>query len=417
MIKNREFRINRQKIAAGGSLSDAITKLAGDQALRWYISQITADEIVIEATLCDEKFAPFGENVQSRYYPGKSAVLNIIPTGVGCSIGGYAGDATPVTNLLASTVDYLITNPNSVNASDFISLANNVIYTDGASIDLFCQGRVDLHLPYANRIGLVMEKSDDWKLDLLFNVVNAVRAIHGVTIVDYVITDKPVGSRCVQNKSGAFVGTIDNPETVLGACEHLIKRGANAIAITTNVQDLPADKYARHFAGEAPNPVGGVEAIISYLIAKRFQIPAAHAPLLNIKELDLRQTIVDARGAGEMTSRSGLACILIGLHRAPQIRANPDGRVADIININNLLAMVTPAGCLGGVPALSAQKYGVPIIAVHENHTILEVTQSKIRLNNIIEVRSYAEAAGIILALKKGINLESTSRPLRTLRY
>ena len=51
-----------------------------------------------------------------------------------------------------------------------------------------------------------------------------------------------------------------------------------------------------------------------------------------------------------------------------------------------------------------------------ENHTILDVSQSKLQLNNVIEAHSYAEAAGLILALKNNIHLESLSRPLMTLR-
>ena len=319
--------------------------------------------------------------------------------------------------MLATTVDYLITNPNAVNASDFIGLSNNVIYTEGSFIDLFSQGKVNLYLPYANKIGLIIDKSDDWKLDIIFNVVNAVRAVHGVDIVDYVITNEPIASRCCQNKAGAFVGTVDNPHILLEACEKLINKGANAIAVTSNVQDLPLENYAKHFTGEYPNPVGGVEAVISHLIAKTFQIPTAHAPLLNIKQLDLVHNVVDARGSGEMTSMSGLACILIGLKKAPQLRTQLNNRIADIININNLLAVVMPASSLGGIPVLYAQKYGIPVIAVADNRTILNVTQEKLQLNNVILAHSYAEAAGIILSLKQGIDLGAIFRPLKTLRY
>jgi len=39
----------------------------------------------------------------------------IVPTGIGASIGGYAGDALPVAHGLASVVDTLITHPNVMN--------------------------------------------------------------------------------------------------------------------------------------------------------------------------------------------------------------------------------------------------------------------------------------------------------------
>ncbi|KVQ49923.1 hypothetical protein WK03_07745 [Burkholderia cepacia] len=42
----------------------------------------------------------------------------VIPTGIGCVVGGHAGDANPVVNLLATTCDTLITHPNAVIASD-----------------------------------------------------------------------------------------------------------------------------------------------------------------------------------------------------------------------------------------------------------------------------------------------------------
>jgi hypothetical protein len=415
MINNRQYIIKKSDIPSNTSLLEAVEKVVGKQAIRWYISKITSDHIIVEATLYAEQFTEISENVEGQYYPGKSVVLNIVPTGIGCHIGGYAGDATPTANLLASTVDYLITNPNTVNASNFINLKQNVVYAEGHSIDLFSQGKVNFYLPYANKVGLIIEKSEEWKIHILFNIINAVRAIYGVNILEPIITDQPIRSRSHQNEVGAFVGTVDNPEVLLNASKALIKKGADAIAVTTDVQDLPADMYAKHFVGECPNPVGGVEAIISHLIMKTFQIPVAHAPLLNIKELDLVHNVVDARGAGEMASTSGLACILVGLQKAPQIKVQSKTRIADIININNLLAVVVPSTCLGGVPILQAQKYGVPVIAVRENQTILDVSQSKIQLDNVIEVNNYAEATGIVLALKNGIDLDSLSRPLVTL--
>jgi len=417
MIRNRQYAIKRSEVASFESLPEMIENLLGDKALRWYVSRIDGDEIIVEATMCDEATGHFSGSVVGSHYPGKSAILSIIPTGVGCDIGGYAGDAAPATSLLALTADYLITNPNAVNASNFIRLDDNIVYTEGFSIDLFCQGLVNLYRPYSNRVGLIIEKTDADGLAAVFNILNTVRATHGVNITDYVVTDRPIGGRCVENQSGAFVGTIDNPGVLFEACEKLTARGVNAIAVTSNIQDLPAENYAKHFAGEYPNPVGGVEAIISHLITRRYQLPSAHGPLLNIKQLDLTHGIVDARGAGEMASVSGLACVLIGLQRAPQIKVRPNHRIADIININNLLAVVTPAGCLGGIPVLSTRKYNIPVIAVRENQTILNVTQSEVRLNGVIEVRNYAEAAGVVLALKKGISVESISRPLQTLRH
>lgn len=417
MIDNRQYRIKKSEIENAGGITEAVGKLAGKNVLRWYVGQVNDDEVLVEATISDSELFQFHERDGSRFYPGKSVVLSIVPTGVGCNIGGYAGDAAPVTNLLASTVDYLITNPNAMNASNFIGFDDNkVLFTDGGCIDLFSRGMVDLRLPYANRIGLIVEKTGDRHLDVVFNIVNTVRAVHGIDIVDVVITEEPIGGRCVENSSGAIVGNVDNPQIVFNACEQLLRKGANAIAVTSNIQDVPLHAYAKHFDGEYPNPVGGVEAVISYSITNRYQIPSAHAPLINIKQMELTHNVVDARGAGEMASESGLACILIGLRRAPQISDRSRSRIKDIINVNNLLAVVAPAGCLGGIPVLHAEMHGIPVIAVEENRTVLDVNRAKLGLKNVIEVRNYAEAAGIILALRRGINLESIARPLQTLR-
>jgi hypothetical protein len=418
VIENRQFRLNKFEVIGTESIAQVIERWIGKDALRWYISQITDTEIVVEATFFDGFRAEPEEEVSPRAWnPGKSAVVSIIPTGIGCDLGGYAGDAAPATNLLAATADYLVTNPNAVNASNFISMSDNVLYTEGLAIDLFMKGQVDLHVPYANRVGLIIEKCEPEQLDVVYNVVNTVRSVFGIDIVDCLITDQRIGSRCVENASGAYVGTVDRPDVLLDAAERLIRKGANAIAVTTNIQDLPPDNYVKHFDGEYPNPLGGVEAVISHLLVNRLRIPAAHAPMINCKELDLTHSIVDARGAGEMASVSGLACVLIGLRRAPQISAERCFRPADAVSVRNVLAVVTPSTSLGGIPAIYAHKHGLPIVAVRENRTIMGVPAAKMGFDNVIEVDNYCEAAGVLLALREGISLPSVRRPLPTMRH
>jgi hypothetical protein len=420
VIENRQFRLNRfEVIGAEPSIAQVIERWIGKDALRWYISQITDSEIVVEATFFDGHLAELEEEDAGprSWNPGKSVVVSIIPTGIGCDLGGYAGDAAPATNLLAATADYLVTNPNAVNASNFISMADNLLYTEGLAIDQFMKGRVDLHIPYANRVGLIIEKSEPEQLDVVFNVVNTVRAVYGIDIVDCLITDQRIGSRCVENASGAYVGTVDRPDVLLDAADRLIRQGANAIAVTTNIQDLPPDNYVKHFDGEYPNPLGGVEAVISHLLVNHFQIPAAHAPMINCKELDLTHSIVDARGAGEMASVSGLACVLIGLRRAPHISPQRCFRSADAVNVRNVLALVVPATSLGGIPGIYAHKHGIPIVAVRENRTIMGVPAAKMGFDNVVEVENYCEAAGVLLALRKGIHLGGVRRPIPTLRH
>jgi hypothetical protein len=420
MIENREFVIKRSEFHHIEELPGILERKADHPILRWYISKVVKDrdEIVVDATLSWKKEkGPLLPGVGSNdFYPGKTVVLSVIPTGVGCEIGGYAADAAPATALLASCTDYLITNPNAVNASNFIMMDNNVLYTEGFSIDLFCKGEVNLYKPYANKVGLIVEKANEESLETVYNIVNTARAVHGVDIGGVVVTGDRVGGRCVRCKSGAYVGTLDDPSVLLDAARQLIEKGVNAIGITSNIQDLPEDDYAKHFDGQHPNPTGGAEAIISHLISENYRIPAAHAPLMNIKPQDLKSNIVDARGAGEFASPSGLACILVGLSKAPQLVKSNNYRIKDAVNINNLLAIVAPFGTLGGIPMLTTQKYNIPIIAVRENRTILDVTGDKLGLRNVYEVSSYAEAAGCVQALRSGIHIESLHRPLKTLR-
>lgn len=416
MIENRQFRFNKGEAQSLGRLVEAEL---GRRALRWYIAQVTDSEVVVEATVFTddsdvELEAHSDERSERRLYPGKAAVVNVIPTGVGCEVGGYAGDAAPATRLLSAAVDYVITNPNAVNASNFVSLEPNTLYTEGLCIDHFCKGIVDLHIPRSNRVGLIVEKTTPENLEVVYNVVNTARAVYGVDMVDCVVTDEAIGSRCVLNESGAYVGTVDRPQEIYKAAQKLIDRGAQAIGITTNIQDLPHDEYVKHFEGEFPNPMGGVEAIMSHMVVNRFRMPSAHAPMINLKELALVDQVVDARGAGEMVSQSGLCCVLIGLGQAPRLQAGPG--ITDIINANNLLAVVAPSTCLGGIPTLYANRAGVPIIAVRDNGTVLDVTADKMGFDNVIEVQSYAEAAGILLALRQGIAIDTLTRPMRTLR-
>ena len=416
MIDNREYIINRSEFRDNEELPGILERKSKENILRWYVSRVTGDEIVVETTLFEKKWEDAPAEGSEALYPGKSVVVSVVPTGVGCDIGGYAADAAPATNLLASCVDYLITNPNAVNASSFISMADNVLYTEGYSIDLFCKGRLNLYKPYANKVGLIIEQADRESLEIVYNVVNTVRAVHGVDIETVVVTESPIGGRCVRCKSGAYVGALDSPSVLFSAVEYLIGKGVNAIGVTSNIRDLPTEDYAEHFDGKHPNPIGGAEAIISHLITEKYRIPAAHAPMINIKELNLKSNIVDARGAGEFASPSGLACILIGLSSAPQLTRDKGYRIKDVVNINNLMAVVAPSGTLGGIPMLYAQKYNIPIIAVKENKTILDVTGGKLGLKNVYEVASYPEAAGLLLALRRGISIKSLHRPLETLR-
>lgn len=416
MFENIELRFDRRNLRSAADVLEIIASRLPPDALRWSINYVDETSFRVEATLYHGDRRPLRETPAQPQHTARSAVLSLIPTGVGCEIGGYAGDAAPVSALLAACADYLITNPNAVNASAFVQVPRNLIYTEGYWIDAFCRGEVNLSVPTANRVGLVIEKSSDDTIHHIFNVVNAVRAVHGIDIEDCIITEKELGSRCRKTPSGCYVGDLDHPEVLLEACARLVRRGVNAIAVCSQVRDLPPSAYAEHFSGSHPNPVGGAEALISHLICRNFEIPAAHAPIINFRDFSLHHPVVDARGAGEHVSHSGLACVLIGLRRAPQCGPHPVRGAVDVLGLSSLRAVIAPATCMGGVPVLHALDQGIPVIAVKANETILGVDAQSLGLKGVIEVESYTEAAGVLLAMREGISIGSLYRPFKTLR-
>ena len=87
--------------------------------------------------------------------------MMIVPTGVGASIGGYAGDALPAARLLAEVSDTLITHPNVLNGAMLYWPMHNALYVEGHALDEFAAGRLAL-LPLekgSHRIGLLLDKA------------------------------------------------------------------------------------------------------------------------------------------------------------------------------------------------------------------------------------------------------------------
>lgn len=416
MIVNRTYTFDPAAITGPGGIAAAVRGAATGEPMRWFVSAAHATAIQVEATECSGlPPLPLGQ-VPQPPPTGRAVVVSLVPTGIGCVFGGYAGDAAPATALLGAAADLVVTNPNAVNASNFIGAGDRVVYTEGYSLDLFATGTVPLYRPRANRIGVIVERADERSLDEVFNVINAIRAVYGVDIADCVVTDEPAGTRCVYSDSGAYGGCVERPEVLLSAGQCLIDAGATALAVTTNVRGLPAAEYARHFRGNHPNPVGGAEAVVSHLLTRRFGVPSAHAPMINFKDMDPGTGVVDARAAAEFISTSGLACVLIGLRRAPHLAPRPGLVSAEVIGSQDVVAVVAPATALGGAPVFAAADRGTPVIAVRENGTVLNVTAKALGLRSVIEVDSYLAASGVVLALRNGISLESLRRPLAARR-
>ena len=91
---------------------------------------------------------------------GDYTAVMIVPTGIGASIGGYAGDALPAARLLSCVVDRLITHPNVLNGAMMYWPMSNVLYVEGYALDEFAAGRLALQpLQHGGqRVGLLLDK-------------------------------------------------------------------------------------------------------------------------------------------------------------------------------------------------------------------------------------------------------------------
>lgn len=337
--------------------------------------------------------------------------INIVPTGIGASIGGFAGDGAPANSLLAGCVDFLISNTNVVNAATIHNIPDNLLYTEGYSIDSFCKGKIALR-PSKNKIGVVFDKSIPQEvLNININAINACISVYGINIIAYSITEEPVGVEYYITEDGFSSGRIKNTATLLKACSKLIEKGATAIAVVCMFTDYEEeDKYSK---GVGVDPVGGVEAIISHLVSCKFTIPCAHAPAFSYNNCLPAIELVAPETAAEYFSPTFLPCIIAGLSNAPQLIEKEHIKPSDI-TINDVQALITPYDCLGSVPVICCIEKDIPVIAIKSNKTVLNVTAEKLGIQDkVIISENYLEACGYLMALKLGILPGSVLRPIQ----
>lgn len=339
----------------------------------------------------------------------------IIPTGVGASIGGFAGDAMPFLNLLASVTDVMITHPNVANAAVFQKLPANALYVEGYGLDQFLQGNWALQPVRQNRIGVVFDAaiSEDM-LTLHRNTLNAVKTVYGLDIVGYTITDEPVNTGCEMTPSGCSSGYLRNPEVILRACVRLLAQGASAIALCTQLPELPEEESKaleeKYRDGSGVDPIGGLEGILSHLVVSELGVPCAHAPVFAWEVAKpVLDEILDPRAAAEFIAPTFLPCVLTGLSQAPHMKPVLQAHPADI-TVSNLSALITPANALGGLPVLAALEKGIPVLAVEDNRTVLSLEANlfrsapAFRQELIMPVRSYEEATGVLQMMRLGLS-------------
>ena len=308
----------------------------------------------------------------------------IVPTGIGASIGGFAGDASYWARQFAKE-NKLIVNPNVVNAGCFSGISDNMLYVEGYSLDEFFKGKLYLKESSNNKVGVIFDKGiSQGILNVHINTINAVKTIYGIDIIGWDLTDENVGVEFNVDESGISTGSVNNIRTLLTSAKRLIQKGAEAIAIVCKFEEPESDEYSD---GIGVDPVGGVEAIISHYISKELQIPCAHSPAF--EDIEIEQRIVDPRCSAEYITPTYLPCILIGLAQAPKLTKNEG------YSVDDLDFLITPYDAVGSIPVLEAYKRNIPIYTVKENKTVLNITPEKLNIQSII-VDTYKEAYNLV---------------------
>ena len=294
----------------------------------------------------------------------------IVPTGIGASIGGFAGDASVWARKIAQKCR-LIVNPNVINAACFSGITNDMLYVEGYTLDEFFKGKLNLVPSDNNKIGVVFDKSISEKvLNVHINTINAVKTVYGIDIIGYEITKEDVGVEFFVDSAGNSMGNVSDLATIKESAKNLLEKGAEAIAIVCKFPEDENDDYAN---GIGVDPVGGVEAIISHYISKELRIPCAHAPAF--ENIEISTEIVDPRASAEYITPTFLPCILIGLSQAPKISTDSG------MNINDIDFLIVPYDATGSIPVFEMSKRNKKIYAIKENKTVLNVTPEKLKFN------------------------------------
>ncbi len=352
--------------------------------------------------------------------------LFVIPTGIRCSVGGFAGDAIPTARLLAAASGCLITHPNVMNAASLFWSDQSIHYVEGYSLDRFASGEIALRPVRQQKVGLLLDAGLEKDLrQRHLQVVDACRASLGLNIGPITTTEVPLEIVLNHGSNYASWGEILNPEVLLKAGESLKHAGATAIAVVTRFPDLPytddAIKQYRH--GQGVDIFGGAEAIISHLLVRHLSLPCAHAPALNPLPID---PDIDPRAAAEEIGYTFLPSVLVGLSRAPDLLLKHNDGIpierdsSSVIHADQIGAIVAPDGALGGEAVLACIERGIPIVAV-SNPALMKVNSESLGLNknqvssqlDLIHARDYVEASGFLLALREGIAIETLQRPLQ----
>ena len=356
----------------------------------------------------------------------------IVPTGLGASIGGFAGDANPACKLLAKVSDLLITHPNVVNGAMFTDTPQNVAVVEGFFLDRFFAGQVALRLNVKHKIAVIVDcAANEEERTLTEACIEAALEVYGLDIIQEVFYTKEAieANNLVQ---------IKNPDTLLEACTRAKLAGATALAVLAVLDEDPnAESTKNYAASNGYDPIGLIEAKISHLVAQMMLIPCAHAPIIRKRSQEAKHyssftnvitkeepvatqekiTLVSPKVAAEYLSNCFLASVLKTLQNSPQIipmeaahkllsSDYTDSRElglrqkADDVVISQIANLVVPMDCCNGVPMIEAWKHEIELLCVKNNTTNLDEPATMFGIPHKI-VHNYIEAAGYLLANTK----------------
>jgi CBS domain-containing protein len=347
-------------------------------------------------------------------------VALVVPTGIGADIGGHAGDASPVARLLAEACDLLITHPNVANASDINELPENSMYVEGSVICRLLMGTAGLYRARKNRVLLIIDDhKDEMFVSAAVNAVSAGRSSYGLEC-SVLRLKPPIEMSSQYSASGRAVGTVKGLAHLFQALESR-REDFDAVAVSS-VINVPHEYHQAYFdqRGDMVNPWGGVEAMLTHAVSAILDVPSAHAPMFESREIaNTDPGVVEPRMAAEAISLTFLQSVLKGLHRAPRLVTTDDEmRLPGVLTARDISCLVIPEGCVG-LPTLAALAQGIPVIAVKENHNLMQNDLLNLPWpeGQFFQVANYWEAAGVISALRAGIDPMSVRRPLAATRH
>ena len=235
----------------------------------------------------------------------------------------------------------------------------------------------------------------DWQS---INAVSGARATIGAN-VEIVELKKPL-ALIAQMKDGLASGEVINWKPLV---EQVKQYEFDALGIATPIT-IDEATLRKYFEVGGVNPVGGVEAVASKLISSALNKPVAHGPV--DYAIPGFHAIVDPRKAIEMVTVNFIHCLLKGLNKAPRLS---NRKKNGSLGAEDVDVLISPLGCLGE-PHEACLARGIPIVVVRENRSVLRDYEDGDA--RFIFVENYVEAAGLMMAMKAGIDRSSVRRPL-----